>query len=387
MKLNSIQFLRALAAILVVYEHSMIVQINYASSWQQNFYNLNHFGCIGVDLFFVISGFIITFIAKKYIGMGEGLYFLAKRFCRINPVYYLASLLSLAVTWLLLQVNNIPFSNSLNKTISSAIDSLLVLPTSSDINFFSPLLNVGWTLSFEWLFYLLFSLLIICNIQRKTFFLSAVILILILFGRLLKPDDLRLIFLTNPIMLEFILGIIICQLYLKNIKISVPIGITILSIGVISYMLLIRFGFGNVWHHLAVIGGTHSFKRFLLWGVPSSCIVAGCVFLEKNAKLNRLFDNKWALLLGDASYSIYLIHIILFNLFMLLYQKTAFPLPADAMLWLHVIVAVAIAVAFYKIVEKPLLQRMHRSTLWKTTDNYKKPLISYPSLEGKDASG
>jgi len=281
MKLNSIQFLRAVAALLVVYEHSMDVANQYGSSWQQKFYHLDNFGCIGVDLFFVISGFIITYVANKYIGASQGIHFLAKRFVRINPVYYIATGLFLGLYKLQLQVNHIPFAKDFNQTMSSLMDSILVVPTSGDIESFNPLLIVGWTLAFEWLFYAFFFILILCNIQRKTLFLPGIILILIVLGQTFRPRDLRLTFLTNPIMLEFILGVIICQWHVHSKKIPVIIGAACLSIGIIGYMLLIRFGFGYVYYFLQTIDGTRSINRFLIWGISSSCIVAGCVILEK----------------------------------------------------------------------------------------------------------
>jgi peptidoglycan/LPS O-acetylase OafA/YrhL len=246
------------------------------------------------------------------------------------------------------------------------MDTVLLIPTSSEIINFSPLLIVGWTLSFEWLFYLLFFSLIVSNVKRTTLVLPGLFLLLIGIGQILKPDDLRLQFITNPILFEFLLGVIICQLYVNAKNIPTWIGITCLSIGVISYFLLIRFGYGNVWHYLGTINGKSSLNKFLLWGIPSACIVAGCIFLEKNGKLHRLFDNKLSILLGDASYSIYLIHYTVFNALHLVYKQTGLFLPADVMIWIQVITGVSISLVFYKWVEKPLLQRIHKRTIRKT---------------------
>jgi exopolysaccharide production protein ExoZ len=369
MKLNSIQFLRAIAALLVVYEHSILAQSNFTESWQQNFYNLNHFGCIGVDLFFVISGFIINYVANKNLGFKETIKFLTKRFYRINPVYYVATLLLFSTYWLFLQLINVPYNVSLQKTINSAIDSLLLIPTSINIESFTPLLNVGWTLAFEWLFYIIFSVLILFKVQQKAFFLPCLMLVLIFSGLLLKPNDLRLIFLTNPIMLDFALGVIICQIYLKQSKVSAKIAITCLVVGLCSYALLIRFGFGNVWHYAGVIDGKSSLSRFLFWGIPSSCIVAGCVFLEQNAQLSRLFNNKLMLLLGNASYSIYLIHLTILFVLSTLCHKASISPPADLMIWLQLIASVTISLGFYKFIEKPLLLRINNNKISTTTTN------------------
>jgi exopolysaccharide production protein ExoZ len=358
MKLNSIQFLRAIASLLVVYNHSIILQMMYSVSWQQNFYHLKTIGCIGVDLFFVISGFIITYVADKYVGLTQGVNFLLKRFWRINPIYYIACVLCLTVYFLQLWANKLPISSSLYKTISSLTDSILIFPTADNINMYSPLLTVGWTLAFEWLFYLLFFLTILCRVKYKALLLSGIISLLITSGLLLKPTDLRFVFLTNPILLEFILGVIICQLYLKCKKIPVYVGVACLVVGFTSYLLLIIFGFGNVSYHMLVITAKVSLMRFIIWGIPSSFIVAGCIFLDKHGWLSSLFNNKWAQLAGDASYSIYLLNLTFFNLLTVVYKKTVFFVSADAMIWLQMLFAVGIAIGFYKIVERPLIKNM-----------------------------
>ncbi|OQP59692.1 hypothetical protein A3860_36600 [Niastella vici] len=355
--------MRAVAALLVVYEHSMDVQMKFGKSWEQNIYHLKGFGCIGVDLFFVISGFIITYVANRYRGIAQGFQFLEKRFYRINPVYYIATILCLGVYLLQLNVNHTSIDSTFRKTMSSLLDSLLIFPTSGDIDFFVPLLIVGWTLSFEWLFYIFFFFLILCNIKRKAIYLSSLILLLIGTGQLLQSEDLRLQFITNPIMLEFVLGVIICQLYLNNIKIPSWMAAAGLAAGLISYGLLIRFGYGNVWYYLDTISGKASLNKFLLWGLPSGCIVTGCVSLEKNGKLSWLFNNRWSLLLGDASYSLYLIHYIVLNALFTMYFKTKFFLNGDAMIWLQLIVATIISVVFYKLIETPLLKLMHKHSI------------------------
>lgn len=363
MRVNSIQFLRAVAALLVVYEHSMDIQTEFGISWQQKLFHLKYFGCIGVDLFFVISGFIITYVANKYNGLDEGVHFLKKRFFRINPVYYIATFIFLGV-YLLQMYMYAPLRSFFYDTTNSLIDSALIIPLSGDIKFYAPLLIVGWTLSFEWLFYLLFFIFIAGNVKRKTLFLSSLILLLIILGLLVQSSDLRLNFITNPIMLEFVSGVLICQVYLSHKKMPVTIGILLLSFGVISYLILIRLGYGTVWNYLETISGKSSLARFLLWGIPSSSLVIGCVLLEKNAKLHKLWSNKWVLLAGDASYSIYLIHWPVLILLMMLYRKIGFFLPVDIMIWLQVIIAVFISIAFYKLIEKPLLKNLKNATLW-----------------------
>jgi exopolysaccharide production protein ExoZ len=356
MKLNSIQFLRAMAAIFVVYEHSLALQIRYAVSWQQNFFYLKNFGCIGVDLFFVISGFIISYVANQYIGIEQAFHFLKKRFWRINPIYYIYTLLFLGVVLLNIWITHINLNLYIIKIISSLFDTLLMLPTTDNAYSFSPLLFVGWTLSFEWLFYILFFGLILCKVKNKTFYLIGAIASLTIIGQIIRPSDFRLTFLTNPIMLEFLLGVILCWWYLRGKSISMYLAISLLVLGLACYFTLIMIGHGNVYHFMGVLGGELSLSRFFHWGIPSSCIVAGCVFLEKNQRLNRLWNNKWIQKIGDSSYSIYLVHLVVFKLFDTLYKLVGLFLPADALIWLQVIVAILFSISLYKLVEKPILQ-------------------------------
>lgn len=362
MKLNSIQFLRAIAALLVVYVHSIDLQMGFGVSKQQNFFYLQNFGAIGVDLFFVISGFIITYVANKYTGIEQGFQFLNKRFKRINPVYYIASLLFFAISILHLWVTKKAVLIYWDAKISSFFDTILIVPVSDSFLKFSPLLIIGWSLAFEWLFYIIFFLLIISKIRNKELFFGLFIGILVTMGYLLKIPDLRYIFVTNPIMLEFLIGIIICRLYLKFSQIPTWISVTTLTIGISSYILLIIFGFGSLSELMAVLSGQLSMKRFLLWGIPSAFIAFGCIFLEKNNRVTKVWNNKWILLAGDASYSIYLMHLTTFSLFTILYEKVGFFIPADLAVIVQVVVATIISIGFYKWVEKPLIQAAQKHT-------------------------
>ena len=373
MKLNSIQFLRAIAALLVVYDNSLLLQMNHGTSWQQNFLHLKKFGCIGVDLALIISGFILTLVASKYTGASQGIHFLAKRFLRINPIYYMLSLVLLLI--ILLNPGYNPLSGA-KLTINSIVDSLLILPTGSNLSTYTPLLKSGWALSFIWLFYLLFFLLIVCKVRHKAFSLLGTIALLVVSGFIFQPHDLRFKFITNPILLEFLLGCIISYVYVTVKQIPADIGFICLLIGVASYIYLVIKGFGIVGYFEGTLNGYLSLNRFLYWGIPSSLIVAGCIFLEKNGQFIRVWNNPFVLLCGNASYSIFLGHTIVLSLLMLLYKKTGYFLPADLMIWLQITLAVTVSIFFYKLVEKPLLQYTYRNWLWRTPTYSKKAVLN-----------
>lgn len=358
MKLNSIQFLRAVAVLLVTYNHSIDIQMQYGVSWQQNTH-LQKFGAIGVDIFFVISGFIIPFVANKYTGADQGFHFLKKRFIRINLIYYIASLLLLFVNIFRAWVINRPASST-KENISSFIDTLLVVPTTETTANYLPVLRIGWTLSVEWLFYFLFFLVIVSGVKYKLVTLAAIVAFLITMGYVFPPADLRYAFITNPIMLEFLLGTVIFWVYTNVKMMPAFIPILLLTTGIVAYILLITFGYGDVWNSSYV--RDVSIKRFFLWGLPSSFIVAGCIFSECNNRLTSLWNTKPMQLLGNASYSIYLVHIPTYALITILYIRVGFFIPADLTIFLQFFIAVLAGIGFYKLVERPLLQALHQ---WK----------------------
>jgi exopolysaccharide production protein ExoZ len=359
MKLKSIQFLRAVAVLLVVYLHSIALQADFTASAQQNFLYLRNFGGIGVDLFFAISGFIICYVAGKYMGFDAGIHFLKKRFTRINPIYYLATLLFLLALMAKWYSYNESGGRYFNKSIRSLVDTLVIFPFSSGTDSFSPLLVVGWTLSFEWLFYLLFFILILFRIRNKFLLLTIGFTIMMLAGIILKSSDLRILFLTNPLLLEFLLGVLIYWLYSKS-KIPPPdISILLIIIGVVCYALLIIYGYGYIWGSKVFYVADLGLKRFILWGLPSSLIVAGCIFLEANGKYRYLWFRLWVQHIGDASYSIYLTHMSIFFLLKALYNKTGIFLPPDINILTQAALAIFFGIGFYKIIEKPLLQSIH----------------------------
>lgn len=363
MRLKSIQALRALAAILVAYAHSIDLQMGFAVSWQQNFYFLQNFGAIGVDLFFVISGFIITYVAREAVGAREGGRFVLKRFIRVNPVYYVASLLheSIALGLILLFLPpSVPLSIYTRPLPPALASTLLVVPTSATLAGYKLLLVVGWTLAFEWLFYVLFFLLILVGTPYKALGLFVEILLLVAAGRLFHVADFRFIFLTNPILLEFLLGVAICWVSLRGMRVPRRLALVCLLAGLAGYAYSVLHGYGDISEMRPVLSGNVAMTRVLWWGVPSALIVAGCVFLEREGRLRRLWDNRLLQSTGDASYSLYLVHLTVFALCRLAYASLGFFLNPDVAILAQVALAVAAGLAFYRYVEEPMLRRLHR---------------------------
>ncbi len=290
-KINSIQFLRGLAALIVVIYHtSDYIKINYT---QQVFLgDFFSFGFAGVDLFFVISGFIILFTSKKYINnptsIGE---YLKKRFVRIYPIYWIVLITLLASTNIItfLLDKNI-FKTELPTKLSTYLNTFFLLPNHLAIN------AASWTLSFELYFYLIFGLIIL---SKNLKFIPIIILLISLYNSvILIPNDgfIKInyfFFFFSGYNFEFMFGVLICYHY-EQIKFSKIIsGILIL----VSVIIISQLG-----HQVGIFDIN---KRVLIFGLPSAVILISILNLEKNHRMTFL---NFFVLLGDSSYVLYLIH-------------------------------------------------------------------------------
>ncbi|WP_407155166.1 acyltransferase family protein [Bradyrhizobium sp. STM 3557] len=283
--LVSVQALRAVAALSVVLCHfsqAQLILSGHGDDWIP-LYSL----ASGVDLFFVISGFIMVHSSEKLFGSpGAPAIFFGRRLSRVVPPYWLATLIALAfapsVTW------------------ASLAGSLFFVPYVSNPTYgqATPLLGVGWTLNYEMMFYVMFAATLM--LPRK-WALAAVGLALAImaalghFGFIDQPTPLR--FWCDPIIIEFALGMAIAIAYRKSIKLPALARTLLVLIAV-----TIIYGFQ---HHIGG-GGMPSNDRLLVWGLPTAMIFTAGVlgpWPSGHPSIQRA-----VVALGDASYSMYLIH-------------------------------------------------------------------------------
>ena len=273
MKWQSIQCLRALAVIGVLLFHFGDIKI----------------GAAGVDLFFVISGFIMASVVP---GKAPA-HFLADRAWRILPPYYAA----VALEFILIQP---PFDSQ----------RLAITATLWPIGL--PYLHQSWTLSYELLFYLGCAVYLIFG--RATL---AFVPLALACGALIA--DPLADFIGSPLILEFLGGVLLARLPRRH-------GAVALLAAPLVLALLWSLGF----------------DRVLSFGVPALLLVHGALTLEHRFDLRRLGP---VLLLGDASYSIYLVHLTIGRLF------------PDDMPWTTAASAALLGgLLFHMIVERPLMQ-------------------------------
>jgi peptidoglycan/LPS O-acetylase OafA/YrhL len=348
-KIFSIQVLRGLAAVLVIHSHAIghQMKLNNGEAWQRQFFHLSSFGAVGVDIFFVISGFIITLVARKFVRAHGCQDFFAKRLLRILPIYWALTLIELIHAFV---------RHPERSPLTTTIKSIILLPIFDQDNFIFPIISLGWTLSFELYFYLVVAVFLL--FKRKNFmvqliaFMGSLVCIGLFVSEISNP---MFRFMTNPIIIEFLLGCLIGILYLSGSRLKPNVSYGLLGLATFIFLGTIIFGNGDTSRAETILIDNKAPIRLLLWGLPSAALVAGLLFLELN---QRLQFNKQLILLGDASYSIYLTHYFALTVFTKFWYIPHLPFP-DLFIILAVIFATFVGTGFYLVVEKKLLHYLN----------------------------
>ena len=273
-KLAGLQVLRAVAAIMVLVGHVLAEAEHYfalplpgdAVPWTR-----------GVDIFFVISGFVITLSARRFVGQPGA--FLWRRLLRVVPLYWVFTTLMVAALLL------VP-----GGTKDTGFDPLQIL---SSYGFFpyeradgriAPVLSLGWTLNYEVYFYALAALCL--ALPRPLIALSSLMLSIVFLGLLVPFDSPQWRFWSNPIIIEFLFGIGLARAWLHGWRwprMGFAVGGTVSGIA------------------LLVVLDPTSLPRFAAAGVPAALMVASGTLLCPQRPLPGVV---W----GDASYALYLSH-------------------------------------------------------------------------------
>jgi exopolysaccharide production protein ExoZ len=286
-QLESVQALRAIAAICIMFFHipwfSLIAD--------QEDTSLLPRGVIAVDLFFVISGFIITWVSI-IIRREDILSFCIKRSFRVIPAYWFWTV----AIFILGGCMEVPkLASSLAFWPNAAIDAPY---------YGYPILPVGWSLNFEILFYTIFALSLLLGKYAVHGIISAIllqvfILPLALYGHITldpteitSPPSATISFLANPILLDFLIGIAIAYLYkYTETQLKICHFMLILTCTILSWAFSL-YNFAPSPHPI-------------IYGLPCGLLLLTLIIAEK---LKIFTVPKWVIYLGDLSYSIYLIH-------------------------------------------------------------------------------
>lgn len=311
--LSGIQYLRAAAAIAVVLFHAA----------EKTGY---HFaiGAAGVDVFFVISGFIMWVVSARR--EPTPLQFLRARIRRIVPVYWLATAVMVAGALGGLFPN-------LVLSVGHVLASLFFVPTRSPSNGeIWPVLVQGWTLNYEMFFYVVFAGTLLLPRAWRLPAIGALFGLLVIAGTLFVPDNAVLLSFTRPIILEFVAGMVIGELWLKGKVPSPAMGLALIALALSGFATIQVAGL--------------PFDA-LVCGPLAAALVVGVLALEAGRRIRFV---PIAVVLGDASYAIYLWHT--FAISVIAKVGASMGVPAPAVFAAAVLAGISAGALGYYLLEK-----------------------------------
>ena len=348
-KLEWVQVLRGAAAFMVVMVHSRSALMDTAAGKVVADHVLLPMG-MGVDLFFIISGFLMMFTSRDFDGTKAYAWrFVAKRAARIWPLFVVVTPVALVV------------EHGVHGFVDPSIllpylEGLLFIPHNPSASgiYFQMAVGVAWTLCFECYFYLLFAACMLFGrwryvVMAAWFALTLVVIPLVRGNYSLNVASQPLVewsryanLAINPIVWDFIIGMIGGWLYAADFKIAR--SRTIYAMLMVSCVLLLLG-----WNRMGMVDffGPHG------WGAPMTILFFGAVML---AKVDALNVPAWSVWLGNISYSLYLVHVYVFEIL----QRVASVIPmgqstANTVLFVsRPIVAVICAWVTFRYVEAPI---------------------------------
>lgn len=326
--LYNLQLLRAVAAILVVTHH--LNKVLLPTGLDEIWYNP---GKSGVDIFFVISGFVMVHTMSRHpVGPGE---FLSNRLIRVVPMYWLFTLGLAAGCTLLPSL----FATT-RVSASELIQSLLFVPYRAQSGVVNPLLFVGWTLNYEMVFYVLFAASIAVagrRPERVIVLTLAAIAMLIAIGAVVRPTGTVTAFYTAPILGEFAAGMMLGLAWNREVVLPKGLALLLLLTGSAALLALSLF--------------VPEVDRAIVLGIPATMIVAGALWIER---YGWRWQGRTGQLLGASSYALYLTHTFV----VMGVAKLSVHIASGAVAWVLAVISIGLSIgvgiAVHVLIERPL---------------------------------
>jgi len=353
-RLLSVQALRAIAALLVVSVHSIDAAELYSSPRQSRFFHWGNYGACGVDIFFAISGFIVSQVAVRMADRNPeapsttALQFLTRRITRIYPLYWILTAVVIAMEEL--------GRHHTEWHSFHWLPTLLLLPSLQALGN-APALSLGWSLMFEMYFYLILTIFMVWTPRSLVRNTVAFLCGMVILGTLVNIHRPLIVIWMNPIVLEFVFGCLIGLIFSRstvNVK-TRTIGFWVAAIGAVSLAATIFTGYGLASEQDWILAGYYSWLRVGVWGVPATLLVGGVIFW--NPKM-RSAPARLLVFLGDASYSVYLCTIPSRS-FVEHFWRFFGKFGADTGVFLGALFCIVVGVICYLALERPLMRAFH----------------------------
>jgi peptidoglycan/LPS O-acetylase OafA/YrhL len=344
-KLPHVQLLRAFAALCVVAFHAQNDASVVAARLGRAFTRSEAFPWLaGVDIFFVISGFIMVYASSRWFGSARApRVFLAHRIARIVPLYWATMIVYLAVVLLAPLLLNSEYLAP-----RFVIASFLFIPAARPDGLVQPLYSLGWTLNYEMFFYALFAIAIRFPRRLSVPALIATLILLVLFGNAFAPLPQPLAFWSDPIILEFAFGMALGWASVEGLFLNRPA----------------RLAFGLAGVALMALDPLEllALPRPLAFGLPAAFLVASAALASPQRRSAENVLIRWGVVLGDASYALYLLHPFVIRALRELVTRTA--IAAQIGPWGFVVVSIlcaaAAAIGVNRVFERPITRAARR---------------------------
>ena len=342
-RLAAVQALRALAALSVARSHidndilslTAATGFKYSNPWPLPLE-------AGVDLFFVISGFVMVHASQGLFGRpGSPRVFFLRRLARIAPIYWACTLAFIFAAFALPGLISGP-----KPDFVSVLQSLLFWPYQNSAGAMQPVLTLGWTLNYELFFYAVFASCLGLPRRAAVAAVSGALALVIFAGLVFRPAPGALAFWSSPIIAEFVFGMLIASARNEGLR-----------LGFSARALLIAAGIaGLAFAHQQ--GAPDAAWRWLAWGFPAALIISGAALAE--ARDGQGAAARFLSLLGDASYAMYLIHPFIIRPLRALWAKAGWTGEAGAFLFglAALALVIAVSVAVYRWFERPLTRAL-----------------------------
>jgi exopolysaccharide production protein ExoZ len=355
LKLPNIQILRAVAALAVVFYHDGIESTAIcATTGKSCIYDFT-FGTFGVPLFFMISGFIMVMTSwESFAKTGAPLQFMRRRLTRIVPLYWLVTTVAVVGALLVPSMLSVPVDDP--RYIAG---SYLFWPMVRVNGLVRPIANLGWTLNLEMMFYAVFTLALFFDRKRGlslavAFLCGATLLQMTgIFAASGLLSSTPINFWADPIILNFILGMLVAVLYKRDFRVNLTEAGLLIAISAVGLLVI-----NNVHSTLDAIPENHIVNRGVLTFAVAFMFIAGALGPQVDVA-----KPLWRVgfLIGDASYSLYLVHPFFLRPLSKIWGITISGyLPVWTFTIAAIILAVAVGLFVYMFVERPLTKYFAR---------------------------
>jgi exopolysaccharide production protein ExoZ len=352
-KLDLLEVCRGFAACAVVFHHIplLLAEPRYggAGPLASAFFPGYH----GVDFFFVLSGFIITYAHQEDIGKPRSLRRYAwRRFVRVIPIYWIVTSALVAI-YLTFPHLGEPRQHDLLVIAKS----YFLIPAPE-----LPVLGVAWTLRFEALFYTLFVLLILNRRLGTALFVAWFVVIALGYGK----ADFPVSFFLSDVNVQFLMGMVGC-LVLKRLPPWRPFVLAGGGLGLIVLLYILEAIYAPTFEGVGLAYHLRDVGSHFAYGIAACLTIVGLAQIESAAR-QRI--PSLLLGLGRASYSIYLTHGLLLSLTATVLFKSGFAANLGRIPLAGVLAAAAIAggYLFYASVERPLLRILRGASRARSSD-------------------